>query len=477
MAGGRLVGFRLASGAARVWALTGVMALVCGALFVATVPGIAVRPAPLSIPWWVLAVGFYLAETNVVHLEFRRQAHTFSLSEIPLVLGLFFATPMDFVLANVLGAGLGLALVRRQAPIKLAFNVSHFALEAVLAVLVFNVVTGGNFAPAAPTWLAAFAAVVVANVVGIFSIALAIAFAEGEWRGDRLPKVLKFGLAVGITNTSVALMGVTILWIEPAAAWLMAVPIVLMLLAYRAFMSEREKNKSLEFLYESTRILQRSPELDEAVNELLQHARKMFRAGRAWLVLFPMRPGEPALETLVGPTEEHGVMRETSMDIKNQLYRRALSEPGAFLYQRSESEAAELDHFYPGMQDAMTALLRGESSNLGMLVVADRQGDVTSFGPEDLKLFETLANHAAIAFQNGQLGRSLVQLAELKERLRHQAYHDLLTGLGNRALFLERLDAALAGEGSVGASPPAILFVDLDDFKTVNDSLGHAAGD
>jgi diguanylate cyclase (GGDEF)-like protein len=129
------------------------------------------------------------------------------------------------------------------------------------------------------------------------------------------------------------------------------------------------------------------------------------------------------------------------------------------------------------MQDAMVAALRGDTKTIGMLIIADRLGDVTSFMAEDLKLFETLANHAAVAFENGQLGRSLAQLAELKERLRHQAYHDVLTGLGNRALFLERLSDSLASEFREGASRTAILFVDLDDFKTVNDSLGHAAGD
>src|SRR5262245_46670351 len=303
-------------------------------LFVGHVLHITPGHAPIYIPWWALAVGFYLAETNVVHLEFRRQAHTFSLSEIPLVIGLVFATPVDFVIAHLVGAGLGL-IVRRQPVIKLAFNLSHFALEATLAVTVFNVLAHGEVGPALGVWLAAFAATVVVNVVGIMSIAVAIAFAEGRWHADRLPEVLKLGLAVGLTNTSLALMGVTILWLEPAAAWLLGIPIALILLAYRTLMSEREKNKSLEFLYESTRILQRSPELDEAVSDLLQHARTMFRAGRARLVLFPTRAGDTALETVIGPGEERQVGREVPFDIEDPLYRRALAENHAFLYEHA----------------------------------------------------------------------------------------------------------------------------------------------
>jgi diguanylate cyclase (GGDEF)-like protein len=66
------------------------------------------------------------------------------------------------------------------------------------------------------------------------------------------------------------------------------------------------------------------------------------------------------------------------------------------------------------------------------------------------------------------------KLRTANEQLEHRAFHDPLTSLANRALFAERLEHAMvrASEGSV-----AVLFLDLDNFKTVNDTLGHAAGD
>ena len=75
------------------------------------------------------------------------------------------------------------------------------------------------------------------------------------------------------------------------------------------------------------------------------------------------------------------------------------------------------------MRDAVVVPLSGGAGIVGALVVADRLGDVRTFDEDDVLLLETVANHASVALRNG----------ELIDQLRHDALHDALTGLPNRA--------------------------------------------
>ena len=94
------------------------------------------------------------------------------------------------------------------------------------------------------------------------------------------------------------------------------------------------------------------------------------------------------------------------------------------------------------------------------------------FRRDVVDLLERFAAEAVLALDGERDTRSRLAL---EDRLREQAHHDPLTGLANRTLLLQRLDEALAGP--VDGSHVGLLYLDVDRFKTVNDSLGHSAGD
>jgi diguanylate cyclase (GGDEF)-like protein len=461
------------TGTVRVWALTVLITAIALVLATLELPAGAPAKAPISLPWWVLAGLFYLTEAKVVHLHFGRSAHSFSMSEIPVVYGIFFFSPAEFIVARLIGAGLALIISRKQRSAKLGFNLSQFLLCSVVAVGVVQLFAGagGGFGPR--DWPTAFLATSAENMVGVFAVTAAISLAEGAPQHARIPRMLLMGTVVSLTNTSLALLLITVLFVEPAAALLFAVPIIAVFVAYRAYVSERQQHEGLEMLYESTRILQRSPQIDQALVSLLDHARKMFRAEIAEVSLLPQVEGLEILRTSVGPGEDFHMMQPIGTALDDGRLVKCVAERRAFLLAQGEpGSSADGGRF----RNAIYAPLVGESRLVGTILVANRLSDLHPFDSDDLKLFQTLASHTAVALENGQLEQSLSSLSRLKEELQHKAYHDALTGLANRAFFAQSVAQRLESTDASGLVP-VVLFLDLDDFKIVNDTLGHAAGD
>src|SRR4051794_10095213 len=210
-------------------------------------------------------------------------------------------------------------------------------------------------------------------------------------------------------------------------------------------------------------------EADAVCDVVAQALPRVVGCSRATIMLWD--PGSGRLRTraaagLDAATADFAHRTELSAEDTPELVGMLSDHEPRVLRDRSSSPALRRLLEGLGSSDVVAVPLLADGAFLGVASAGWRQGEAPSALDGDVLVrLRGVGDQASTALQK----------ARLLETVRHQATHDALTGLPNRVLFLERLTAALEQPGT--DEQVAVLFCDLDRFKTVNDTLGHAAGD
>ena len=503
---------------------------ICAGAGLAGVAALALAsqlPDALARPEVVAAFAVAILTTQLLplHLVHGNQSEALHLDEVFFVPMVLILAPVQTVAAFALALAAA-AVVSRRGLLKGVFNVGSMTASIACGVGTAQLlglsgaVTGRDVA-------AAVAGGLVHCAVSSMAVSGVIAVSQGApFRGILLDG-LPVRLATWCGSLCVGVLAVMASAQSQVALLVATVPAVVLQLAYAGALQQWQERRTSEALYEAAARIRAQVDGDAIRRELVAVARELLPAGTAGIV-DPDSPA-PATATRVGldaytalevderPTggawtrAEESLLRELAAVATGALTNALLFEQieavtrslgegvvavdraGAVTFanpaaetmlgwRRGELLGREIaDAVDPGGRAAqpdggvewvhLPRLCDGETLRMDEHVIARRDGtalDVALTASPVLR--DGAVVGAVIVF------RDVRDRKALEKRLVHQAFHDPLTGLPNRALFLDRLDHARA-RGTRDGATQAVLFVDIDRFKVINDSLGHRVGD
>lgn len=426
----------------RAWGLTFLLAAGVG-LIAVWVSGRPALDTSFDFPWFLLAMGVVVGESYRVHLHVGRETHTFTLVELPIVVGLFLVWPLGIILARLVGTALALLMLHRRSPLKLLFNVFSGTFEAAVAVLAFQLLVPVVGSDSSSTYAAALAAMSAGSIVGIVTVWTIIRVIEGRRGLGELVSSVGAGLPLSVANASIALFVVAIVRLRPELVWIAVVPIAILILTYRAYIGQWRHRNALDFLYDTAVATQGQPEAEDALLALVRRTREHLNARVSELIAVPRSRGsaaagaERAIVVTVGPgdAEEVRTCAVQDLPLETRQHLQATAD---------RTEGVEREEVW--------ALTSSSSGGRLLLRVRGPVGNAAVFDHTDLDVVRSLTRLATTAIDRAEL-------AEVKSAFLSAVSHELRTPLtvvvgaattlraragqlspGQQAQFLERLE-------------------------------------
>jgi diguanylate cyclase (GGDEF)-like protein len=462
---------RITRGVVTIGVLVAALAGICAYILLVGEPRLD-TPLEVSAIW--LGLAFFGCEVYALRTERAQgESYGFTLALVALMVGLVYVAPAELVLARIAGAVGGLLVVRHRSVAEAFYEIVIQAAQTVAAIIAFRFVLDNEDPVSAHGVLAMFAGIVASYAVSAIALAAVVSFV-----GRRLPSrhtlvtIVRTGALAAVLNGSIGIGLASALWDHPHVLLLATAIILACLLCNQVYRGLVHRYRGLQTHYEFVSSVVRSKELPEITASVLAAAKVLLRANDAVLLLGPAGGDEPATLRRLGDGGGRRVVEASPAQHAADL--QALM-PGSA--PRRVHLGATAPHWLREIApvSALAApITTSDGTVVGALVVTQMQRKVVaSFGDAAANLLGELAAQASVAIENGLLFHQLER--EAADRA-HQATHDPLTGLPNRAMLTEVLAGALehaySTRGRVG-----LLVVDLDSFSQVVDAFGHSSAD
>jgi diguanylate cyclase (GGDEF)-like protein len=416
---------------------------------------------PIRFGFLPLAVSLVVLTLRPINIEVGRGGLFIDLNEIALVVSLFCTGRQSLLGATMVGFLIGLGIRQGRAPLKVAFNFGSYCAGYALAALVFDLF-GRTDVTNPVSWIAAGIAIAAFNIATLVAVRIVLSLSGDPMLSRDSRRAIVLNVGQSVITTCLGIASLLLLTVHPLTIGLILLLAAGTTVPVRAYTRLRERHENLKIVHQFTGALRTCETFRTTIDQVLAETRTALNAQTVELIIF----GNEVTRSRLGDGP-------ALPQLGDWIWDRVVTRQDPVLLPTSSRKRIERDYLgQHQLKDLAAAPLVHDGAVFGVLTVTDHRFDADTFRRVDLELLATMANLAATSLQNHDL---ISQLRNEAETRLHEATHDALTGLPNRVDFGTKIDQLLLDRNPLAGV--ALLFIDLNEFKSVNDTLGHHAGD